>query len=157
MARQKREKIGNFLLPNAPTYIVACDSAKAKVFLSTSRFGEWTEVTTLDSPDAALREQERVSDRPGRVFDSFGKGRHAMAVEETGRQHEMHRFANEVAGLLNKALAEGEFTQLVLISEPAFLGYLRRALSPAASRSISCAVSKNLADQDMQRIKALFE
>ena len=39
-----------------------------------------------------LREQEFNSDRPGRTFDRFGHGRHAMSPEETARQHGLQAF-----------------------------------------------------------------
>ena len=63
MPEDKREKIGNFLLPNAPTYIVAANSVEARIYLTKSRFGDWTEVETLTNPDAGMRERDRVSDR----------------------------------------------------------------------------------------------
>lgn len=156
VTRDKREKIGNFLLPNAPTYIVAADSAEARIFLTQSRFGDWTEIEVLTNPDSAMREQDRVTDRPGRVFDSFGKGRHAMAPEETGRQHALHRFAHQVGNDLNRAMKSGKFTRLVLIAEPTFLGYLRRELSPATARSLCYEVPKNATGLDMQKLRSLF-
>ena len=156
MTKNKREKIGNFLLPNTPTYVVASDSAKARIFLTKSRFGAWTEIAILTNPDAAMRERERVTDRPGRVFDSFGKGRHAMEPEETGQQHEIHRFAHQVGSYLNRAMTMGKFYKLVLIAEPTFLGYLRRELSAATRRSLSYEMPMNPTGYDMKKLKSLF-
>lgn len=156
VSNNKREKIGNFLLPNAPTFIVAGDSAEARIFLTRSRFGDWAKVTVLTNPDASLRERERATDRPGRVFDSFGKGRHAMAPEETGRQHEIHRFAHEVGGYLNRAMTAGDYRHLVLIAEPTFLGYLRRELSAATRRSLCYEVPMNSTGYDMKKLQSLF-
>ncbi len=157
MTEDKREKIGNFLLPNAPTYIVAAESAEARIFLTKSRFGDWTEVETLTNPDAGMRERDRVSDRPGRVFDSFGKGRHAMAPEETGRQHDTHRFAHQVGSYLNKGMTAGEFSDLVLVAEPTFLGYLRQELSAATKRSLCYEMPMNPTAYDMKKLKSLFD
>ena len=156
MTEDKRAKIGNFLLPNAPTFIVAADSAEARIFLTQSRFGDWTEVETLTNPDAAMRERDRVSDRPGRVFDSFGKGRHAMAPEQTGRQHDTHRFAHQVGSYLNKGMTAGEFNDLVLVAEPTFLGYLRQELSAATKRSLCYEMPMNPTAYDMKKLKSLF-
>lgn len=156
MTEDKREKIGNFLLPNTPTFIVAGDSAEARIFLTRSRFGDWTEVETLSNPDAALRERDRVSDRPGRVFDSFGKGRHALAPEETGKQHETHRFAHQVGSYLNRGMTAGKFNNLVLIVEPTFLGYLRQELSAATKRSLCYEMPMNPIAYDMKKLKSLF-
>jgi len=156
VTKDKREKIGNFLLPNAPTFVVTCDSAAARIFLTQSRFGDWIEIEVLTNPAAATRERDRVTDRPGRVFDSFGKGRHAMAPEETGRQHEMHRFAHKVGNYLNRGLTAGDFKYLVLIADPTFLGYLRQELSPATRRAVCYEVPMNATGYDARKLKALF-
>jgi protein required for attachment to host cells len=156
MSKDKREKIGNFLLPNAPTYIAACDLANARIYLTRRRFGDWVEVATLQNPDASLRDRDRDSDRPGRVFDSFGKGRHAMAPGETGRQQSTHRFAHEIANYLNRALTAGDFTHLVLMSDPTFLGVLRKELSASLQRSLCYEVSINPTAYDLEKLKSLF-
>ena len=156
MTKDKREKIGNFLLPNGPTYVVAGDTAEARIFLTKSRFGAWTEIASLTNPEATTRERERVTDRPGRVFDSFGKGRHAMAPGETVRQHEIHRFAHQVGSYLNRAMTTGKFCNLVLIADPTFLGYLRRELSAVTRRSLSYEMPMNSTGYDMKKLKSLF-
>ncbi len=156
VTKDKREKIGNFLLPNAPTYIAACDSADAHIYLTQRRFGDWAEIATLHNPDASLRERDRITDRPGRVFDSFGKGRHAMAPQATGQQQTTQRFAHEVANYLDRAMIAGDFTHLVLISDPTFLGRLRQALSAAMLRSVCYEVPINPTGYDMDKLKSIF-
>lgn len=146
-----------YLLPNEPTYIVACSGAEARIFLTERRFGEWSQIESLENPEATLREQDRNTDRPGRVFDSFGKGRHAMAQEETGREHELQNFANEIAQYLSKAHSAGQFRQLVLIAEPTVLGFVRRKLSSPLKRALSFEVPKNPADFGVERLQSLFK
>jgi protein required for attachment to host cells len=152
----KRDKANNFLLPNTPTWIVAGDSAEARIFLTEKRFGEWAEVARLANPEAATRERDRGTDRPGRVFDSFGKGRHAMAPEETGQQHEIHRFAHNVGSYLNKGHSAGAFDHLVLIAEPSFLGYLRQELSAVSKKSVVCEIAMNPKGHDVEKLKSLL-
>jgi protein required for attachment to host cells len=156
VTKHKHEKVGNFLLPNERTFVVAGDSAKARIFLTQRRFGAWAEVTTLTNPDARVRERESATDRPGRTFDSFGKGRHAMAQEETGQQTKLHRFANEVADYLNKGMTAGDFEHLVLIAEPTFLGFLRRELSAKSSKSVLYELPMNPTNHDVEKLKTLF-
>jgi len=146
-----------YLLPNEPTFIVVCSGAEARIFLAERRFGEWSRRETLINPRAALREQDRNTDRPGRVFDSFGKGRHAMAQEESGREHELQHFAGDIAHYLGKAYAAGQFKQLVLFAEPTVLGFLRRKLSPPLKRALSFEVPKNPADFDIERLQSFFK
>lgn len=145
------------LLPNEPTFIVACSGAEARIFMSERRFGNWNQLEYLENPATKLRDQDRNTDRPGRGFDSVGKGRHALAPEETGRDHELQTFAADITQYLSKAHAAGQFRQLVLVAEPTFLGFLRRKLSPPLKRSLSFEVPKNPADFDTERLQSLFK
>jgi protein required for attachment to host cells len=145
------------LLPNGPTYIVVGDSADIRIFESHSRFGDWSEIAALSNPDATSPERERVSDRPGRAFDSFGKARHAMEPAETARQHEVRRFAHQVGEYLSSALAAGKFEHLAIVVEPRFLGYLRKELSATTQRTVHCEIPLNTTGYDMQKLKTLFE
>lgn len=145
-----------FLLPNEPTYIVACSGSEAKIFSSQRRFGKWNEVKYLENPGATLREKERSTDRPGRTFDRFGNGRHAMTQEETGREHELQQFASSLADYLGKAQSSGAFRQLILVAEPTFLGYVRRKLSAPLKRTLCFEVPKNPAGFDTERLRAMF-
>lgn len=156
MAPTNQNSDGN-LLPNEPTYIVACSGAEARIFLSERRFGKWSALSVLENPGAHLREQDRNTDRPGRVFDSFGKGRHAMSPEESGRDHELQSFAADISQYLSKAHSAGQFRQLVLIAEPTILGFMRRKLGAPLKRALSFEIPKNPADFDVERLKSLFK
>lgn len=145
------------LLPNEPTYIVACSGAEARIFLSERRFGEWDQLELLENPNATLKEQDRNTDRPGRAYDSFGGGRHAMSPEESAKQHELQNFANEISHYLSKAHTSGRFKQLVLVAEPTILGFVRRKLPPPLKRVLTFEVPKNPADFDVERLKSLFK
>lgn len=149
--------LADFLLPNAPTCIVACSAADARLWRSTSRYGDWQLITSLSNPSAGMSEAEFASDRPGRAFDSRGAGRHAMASPESGQQHEVAQFAAQLADLLNRSIAKGDFDHIVLIGAPRFLGYLRSELSDSAQRAIIVQASKNLTDFDAAVIKKYFE
>ena len=146
----------NFLLPNAPTCIAACTQAEARLWRSISRFGDWELTATLQHPEAAYGEQQLVSDRPGRAFDSFGSGRHAMAPQETAQDHELRRFAKQVAAHLNKAIAANTYVHIVLVSEPRFLGCLRPELSNPAAQAVLLEVPLNPANLDENQLRAYF-
>jgi protein required for attachment to host cells len=146
-----------FLLPNVPTCVVACAATGARLWRSATRFGDWTRVAELEHPEAAARESSFASDRPGRAFDSFGAGRHAMAAGETGRDHEARRFARELADRLSRGIGAGEFEYIVLIATPTFLGHLRAALSETASRAVIHEVAKDLTGLDVESIRNYFQ
>lgn len=146
-----------FLLPNAPTCIVACSAADARLWRSNSRFGEWDFVTSMSDTSAGKREAAFSSDRPGRAFDSVGAGRHSMAPSATGQHHEMTLFAKTVANYLDKSIANGEFAHIVLIGAPKFLGCLRAELSDVTRRAVVHEAARNLGDMDASAIKKYFE
>ena len=153
---QTMAKRQEFLLPNAPTCIAACAATDARLWRSDTRYGTWTLQARMVRPEAAEREAEFASDRPGRAFDSFGSGRHAMGTGESGRDHELRRFAKEVADYLNRAIAAGEFRHIVLIAAPGFLGHLRARLSDVARRAVVYEAAKDLTDLDVDDIRNYF-
>lgn len=150
------DKTNGFLLPNVATCIVACSAAEARFYIAERRFGEWQLTSRMQNPGATLREQDLISDRPGRAFDRFGKGRHAMSPEESARAHELQTFAHDIAQYLAKEQSAGNFSKLVLVAEPSFLGHLRRKLSAPLKRTLCCEVPKNPAEFDQQRLRAIF-
>jgi len=147
----------NFLLPNEPTCIVACSGSLARLWRSSSRFGEWQPLVEMHHPESSSRDGDLTSDRPGRAFDSFGSGRHAMSQSSTARQQELIRFADEVAGYINKGIAGGRFEKIVLLAEPGFLGHLRSKLSGAAAGAVIMTASKNLSSLDEAKIRHYFQ
>jgi protein required for attachment to host cells len=149
-------KPNEFLLPNAPTCIVACAADGARLWRSTSRFGDWSTLAEISDGDPARPEKSFASDRPGRAFDSFGSGRHAMATSESGRRHEVRKFARQVADYLNSEIAANSFDNIVLIASPAFLGHVRAELSETARRAVVHESAKDLTDLDADAIKQYF-
>ena len=149
--------LANFLLPNEPTYVVACSSAEARVWLSESRFGDWQPLTKLHNERATQHESDFVSDRPGRSFDIVGGGRHAMSPEVSAQDQQTRGFAREVAHYLNDAIANNKASHLVLLAAPGFLGFLRTGLSDAAIRAVALAEPRNLTNIEEGQIRKYFE
>ena len=147
----------NFLLPNEPTCIVACSGSVARLWKTTSRFGDWQALTELRHPESASRDADLTSDRPGRAFDSFGSGRHSMSQGHSPHEQELTRFADEVAGYINNGIASGSYTNIVLLADPRFLGHLRTKLSSTAANAVIMTASKNLASLDEAEIRHYFQ
>ena len=150
-------ELKNFLLPNDPTCIVACSGTTAKLWLCTSRFGEWQALVEMQHPESATREGDLTSDRPGRSFDSFGSGRHAMSQPQSAHEQELTRFADKVADYVNKGIASGKFRNLVLLAAPGFLGHLRDKLSTAAANATVLTAAKNITSLDVKQVRAYFQ
>ena len=100
------------------TRILIADGARARVLLNRGP-GKGLEATALTDL-AAEHEPTRElgSDRPGRVHDRMGPGRHAMAPRVDWHEFEKTRFAREVATALNRAAGGQAFDRLILVAPP---------------------------------------
>ena len=106
----------------------------------------------LEHPQARDREQTLTSDRPGRSFDSKGRGRHAMGTTvEPGKQENI-RFAKQVADYVQAAHNEGRCNRLLLVAGPPLLGLLREHLKKISGMKIS-GIEKNLGQYDALEIR----
>ncbi len=94
-------------------------------------------VKRLSNPEGQLAERLLDSDKPGRGLRHAGR---ATIHHVFGRHFEHHeqaaiQFARAISQALEKAYQEAQFTELVLVAEPHFLGILRSEL-PASLKSL---------------------
>lgn len=137
-----------------PTWILVADSVRARIFSADSPTGGLNELTTLANPEGRLHEQDLVSDRPGRSFDSRGHGRSGMSEQISAKEQENIRFATRVAEHLENNRKQGSFRKLILVAAPEFLGQLSARLSDATQGLVALRVNKNLAHLSVQEIRA---
>ena len=130
------------------TWVVAAESSRARIFEANGRLKPMRELDGFVHPLSRAKVLDINSDNAGHVFDRKGHGIHDMENEVHPKKHEADRFAKELAAYLDKARANHQFEQLVLIAAPEFLGLLRRHLSPEAQKLLTRAVSKNLVQCD---------
>ena len=146
-----------YFLPDSPTCIVACSSAVARCWLSESRHSDWEELARFTHEEATRREQDFQSDRPGRSFDSLGRGRHAMSLEHSAKEQSNMRFAETVADFLNQSVNADRFRHVAIFADPKFLGLLRDRLSPATAAAVAFDAAKNLVNLDVREIRRYFD
>lgn len=111
-------------------------------------------VKRLSNPLGRKTEKELVSDRPGRGFSSSANGsiRHALDRRSNHHEKSARDFARQIAKFLNSAQQDALFSELVLVSEPHFLGLLREELSPATRDMICHEINREYktgSDQDV--------
>lgn len=124
-------------------WIVVADDSGARVFKTLGRSPQLTCFQEFDHPQAHERASERGSDRPGRSFDSVGGARHAMGAEVDSHRQEERRFAHELAHYLTQAYDRRDFSELVLVAAPQFLGELRQALGDTLKEHIVETLDKD--------------
>lgn len=106
---------------------------------------KWFECARLGGPLRPVGEKSMTAaptterDRPFRVHDRFGSGRHAVEARRSPRAAREERFLAEVA----EAIALEKFDALVLCAPPKALGVLRQRLPQEASERIILASAKD--------------
>jgi len=88
--------------------------------------------------------REINADRPGRTFDSVGKGRHAKAPTTDPRDNEKQHFVRRLAEMLDDAAKHGRYDRLVIVAPPRALGQLRAMLSDRVRAKVSGELDKDL-------------
>ena len=126
------------------TWIIVADGTQAQIY---SNKGPGTGLeTVLPQPLVAGTPPggEIASDRPGRVFDIAGEGRHAVQPASDPHRHLQKIFAGEVAKVLNRRLKDDTFQQLVVIAAPKMLGDLRAAFGENIRKLVIAELDKDL-------------
>ena len=121
------------------TWVVA-----ARIFVSESRVSPLSEVEDFTHSESRAKEQEIVSDKPGRRFEGVLEGRHGLEKQSDAKHNEAVVFAKRLAERLERGRAKGEFEAVVLIAAPEFLGILRQQLSSQVLRLVVKTIDKNL-------------
>lgn len=134
-------------------WIVVADEGMARI-LSTSKSTEpLMEINSLSSFEAYDREQDLVSDKPGRGSNGSGEGRHAMDEKTTHKEHYALLFAKQLSDLLEKNRQSKSYIKLIIVAAPRFLGLLRKELSKGVSELVSLEIDKDLTMMQAQAIR----
>lgn len=125
------------------TWVVVADNCQAKIY-RLIKFPKIEEIAHFEHPESRLHNQELVSSKQGRCFQSVGNARSAYQQETEPKVIEAMKFAAEVGNTLCAAERNGEFQRLYVFAEPSFLGLLRQYFSPGLQKAIIAEVPKDL-------------
>ncbi len=132
------------------TWIVVADGARARFFENHGRGNGLALLSDGEMEGSHAATQELGSDRPGRVHDRMGPGRHAMAPRADWHEQQKQDFLGKVAARLDRAADDKAYDRLILVAPAKALGRLRAALGPAAAGRISGELSKDLTQVPVQ-------
>lgn len=139
------------------TWVVVASAGRAEIYCRQTRSGPLEIVQCLTEDRASAKEQDLVTDEPGRSFDSGGRGRHMMEPRHSGKDQLRKAFAQRIARLLEKARQHECYRQLVLVAAPAMLGELRRQLDDTTAARLAATFDKELTERDPDTIVALID
>ena len=136
------------------TWFLIADGSRARVFERQRPGAEIHELETLSVRAPTMRAPR---DRPPRVHDRMGPGRHAVTGRTSPRIMAENLFLQSVAKQLNERATHGAFTHLVVCAPPHAMGVLRDAMSDAARRLLKCELVKDYAHEQAGEIVAHLE
>jgi protein required for attachment to host cells len=124
-------------------WILVANSSNAIIYEALNNHS-LKELERLEHPASRLHDQDLVSSRPGRSFDSIGPARHAMEYTTSPKTHEFQLFAQELVHHLEKGVDKALFNRLYIAATPHFLGILREALPERLKHLVIGEVHKDL-------------
>jgi len=133
------------------TWVLVADSSCAKIFKSDGR-DVFYEIADLVHLESKLHEQNITSDLPGRHVVKDGS-RHGFQKQTGIKEHEAEVFAREISEHLEAGRNNEQFNKLIVIAAPAFLGILRKILTPNMSKLITLEINKDLVKFNTLEIK----
>jgi protein required for attachment to host cells len=127
------------------TYVLVADGARARLYVNEGP-GKGLHPLSGATHKAELHHHSRdvKSDRPGRAVDAGTGQRTALEPSQDWHRFEKHKFAREMAKLLDAAAAGKAFDRLVLVAPPTTLGDLRTELGDCARKLVSGELPKDL-------------
>ncbi len=134
-------------------WVVVADEAKARILSTSKSTDPLIEIQSLSSSEAYDREQDLVSDKPGRGSNGSGQGKHAMDEKMTHKEQYAVRFAKELADLLEKNQQKKTYMNLIVVAAPHFLGLLRKELGKGVTELVSLEIDKDLTMMEPQAIR----
>lgn len=125
-------------------WVVVCDGGKALMMRNDGDADllNLTPVETLTQDNPPTR--ALGSDRPGRVHQSAGPARSAVADTDRHALGEVS-FLSDVAAALDRIVHSYDVRQLLVVAPPRALGVLRQVLTPAVRAIVIGEIGKDLA------------
>lgn len=109
------------------------------------------DVSVDDNPPT----HQQGTDVPGRAFSSVGAIRSAVGQTDWHTLQE-DRFAAAMAERINRAAAERQFDEILVVAPPKILADLRRAFSAEAKKRVVAEIAKDLTKHPLSEIVKLL-
>jgi protein required for attachment to host cells len=115
-----------------------------------------TELADFVNPEDRLREQDLVSDQPGRVKDRGRIGNYALGERGTAREEATLRFARQLCGELETGRVAHRFERIHISAAPDFLGLLRQTMSPETRKLVATEINHDIVRLPPAEIRRYF-
>jgi protein required for attachment to host cells len=137
------------------TWIVAADSARARILEAERSEAPLREVRDMLNPEGRAKGREILTDAMGRYNRRGDRSFHnSVAPRQDPVEHEVERFSKELGHYLDKARNEHLYDRLYLVAPPKFLGLLRRNLSKEVEKLVIDSIDEDLSHLDGPRLES---
>lgn len=126
--------------------ILVADQSHARLYGTETVHSTPVEMEGFSNAVGKNREQDFVSDAPGKAMGPAGTYPHPMGREQEARHHNLEVYAKSIMSELERQLRDAPGTALYLIAGPRLLGILRSKLTPAVEKHIAGELNKELTD-----------
>lgn len=130
-------------MKKAKLWYAIADGGRAR-FVERDAGGAFRTVVSFESARAHAPTRNIGTDRPGRVHDRVGPGRHAVEARHDFKQEAKEDFVKLVADELAAELKSGAFDQLMLVAPEGVLTELKRKLAKPVSDVVVSDLQKDL-------------
>lgn len=142
------------------TMILVAEGSRARLYLSKSPTKPWMEIEDLIEPKGRMHEGDLVTDDKGSdpgTPGGEGHARHVLEDKVAPAQAVQQAFAHELCADLERRRLAGEYDRVILVAAPAFLGMVRKCLSPEVAKMVVEELAKDLVMEDAEGIRARLE
>jgi len=144
------------MMPRKIVWVLLADGAQARVLEYRGQGEGLAQVEGMIFKQEHLENRDIMADKPGRAFSSSGTGRAAMAYPTDPAQHRETTFIAELADILETALQEGAFDELIVAAAPRALGDLRKSLTDGVRTRITAEIDKDLTNIPPDKLEKHF-
>ena len=134
--------------------VLVTDGGRATVFRNAGQVGHPDLVPFKSYHQDNPPNREQASDKPSIVMESVGYGR-STAEQPDYHQMTEDRFVKDIATDMDKDLAAGEFTEIIVVAPPVALGVWRKAARPGLAKVTLMEINKDLTKHNPQSIAAI--
>jgi len=133
------------------TWVVVAESSRAKIF-EVEKNESVKSLKALKGFTHSFSSNHKQQLSPNKQKES----RHSLLTSshDTHKAHEREEFARTLGEHLNSARNKGQFTKLILMSSPKFLGDLRKNLGCKTNKHVVSEIDKNLVKHTVKDIEA---
>ena len=111
--------------------IVIGNKERAELFEANRASSKLIKIDCIENPNARKKEQDLVTDAPGRVMKDNGTGSRSVGIEGGAVEQSLHSYAGDILSHVQNLQVQNQDKKVMLVSEPGFLGILKKHFKTA--------------------------